>query len=209
MRVYKTPGLIQALLPGFTWRRSVSTPTIYLTFDDGPIPDVTEMVLAELAKYQAQATFFCVGDNIVKHPDIAQKVAAAGHTLANHTHHHFRGWNTPSAAYQANIQLCEQALQTVPAAKENIFFRPPYGSISWQQYFMLKPDYEIIMWEVLTYDFDKNIVAETCLQQAIKNTKAGSIVVFHDSLKARPHLSYVLPRYLAHFAALGFRFEAL
>lgn len=209
MRFFKTPQLVQTLLPGFTWRKPKAAKNIYLTFDDGPIPGITEFVLAELAKHKAKATFFCVGDNIRKHPEIAFNVAAAGHCLGNHTHHHLSGWQTPTTAYQFNVAQCETELARITSQNQTKLFRPPYGRLTPKQYFKLKPHYQIIMWEVLTYDFDAKLSAEACLKQAIKNTEAGSIVVFHDSLKASRNLQFVLPRYLAYFANQGYCFKAL
>ncbi|MDB5261161.1 MAG: polysaccharide deacetylase [Adhaeribacter sp.] len=209
MRFFKTPWLIAALLPGLTWRRPSPTKTIYLTFDDGPVPEVTPFVLTELAKYQARATFFCVGDNIRRYPAVARQVATAGHTLGNHTYHHLKGWDTPPAVYLSDIYQCQAALEMLGPLKKNKLFRPPYGRITPKQIKLLTTDYQVIMWDVLTYDFDKNLASAACLGQAIKNTEPGSIVVFHDSRKAWPNLEFVLPRFLAHFAALGYRFEAL
>lgn len=209
VRLFKTPRLVQALLPGFTWRVPQQEKVIYLTFDDGPIPEVTEFVLAQLQIHEAQATFFCVGDNLQKYPHLACQVAAAGHRLANHTFNHLRGWKTPAPVYEANVQRCEEALQKVAPIKKNKIFRPPYGSLTPVQYKLLKSDYQLIMWDVLTYDFDAELPAEVCLQRALQNTQPGSIVVFHDSLKARRNLEYVLPLYLARFGNAGFRFEPL
>jgi peptidoglycan/xylan/chitin deacetylase (PgdA/CDA1 family) len=182
---------------------------IYLTFDDGPIPGVTDFVLAALASYQAKATFFCVGDNIGKYPDIAGRVSQAGHRLGNHTYHHLKGWKTSQAEYLHNVALCEQALQPFVMPGQPWLFRPPYGSIRFGQWHQLKQRYQVVMWEVLTYDFDPRLPAAVCLEKAIRHTGPGAVVVFHDSLKARRNLEYVLPRYLAHFAGLGYRFETL
>jgi len=209
LRLFSTPRPVQALLPGFTWRKPQADKTVYLTFDDGPIPEVTEFVLAELQKYQAQATFFCVGDNIQKYPHLAQRAVVVGHQLANHTFNHLRGRKTPATEYLTNVQACATTLQAVTNIKINNLFRPPYGSLTRTQYKLLKPDFQIIMWDVLTYDFDQQLLPEICLQRALQNTKPGSIVVFHDSLKARRNLEYVLPRYMAHLNKLGFRFKAL
>ncbi|MGV3585531.1 MAG: polysaccharide deacetylase family protein [Adhaeribacter sp.] len=209
MRLFSTPWLVKTLLPGLTWHRPTSEKIIYLTFDDGPVPEFTPFVLDQLQQFQAQATFFCVGDNLRKYPDLARQTAAAGHSLANHTYHHLKGWQTPSAAYLANIEQCQQELEKIIPAKKNKLFRPPYGKLTPQQYYSLKSDYQIVMWDVLAYDFDKSLTQEACLSKTIKNTKPGSIVVFHDSQKASRNMQYVLPRLLAHFTALGYRFSAL
>jgi len=209
VRFYKTPGIVSALLPALTWRRPVTENIIYLTFDDGPIPEVTEFVLHALARYNAHATFFCVGENLFKYPDIAQKVAAAGHSLGNHTYNHLKGWKTTTVEYFENIKKCDKELDKLKLSSAARLFRPPHGRFTCQQYHLIKTKYQIIMWEVLTYDFDAQLTLEVCLNKAISNTKPGSIVVLHDSLKARRNLEYVLPRYLAHFSGLGFQFKAL
>ena len=209
MRFYHTPKIIQALFSGWVWRKPVSDKIIYLTFDDGPIPEVTEFVLTELEKNQAQATFFWVGDNMVKHPDLAQKVILAGHQIGNHTYNHLKGWETSTEQYIQNIEKCEDAITKLNIPNRPKLFRPPHGRFTRAQAKLIKPDFQVIMWDVLTYDFDQSLASEQCLSKAIKNTKPGSIVVFHDSLKARRNLEYVLPRYLAHFANLGYRFHSL
>ena len=209
MRFFSVPRLLQHGLPGFTWRGPAQDQVIYLTFDDGPIPDITDFVLQALASCQAKATFFCVGDNLRKHPDIASRVALGGHRLGNHTFNHVKGWQTSVPDYLHNIALCEEALQPFVAAGKPKLFRPPHGRMRRDQFRQLKAHYQVVMWEVLTYDFDARLPGPLCLEKAIRHTRPGSIVVFHDSLKASGNLQYVLPRYLAHFAGLGYRFETL
>ena len=209
MRFFHAPRLLQRLLPGFTWRGPLHGRVLYLTFDDGPIPEVTDFVLQALAAHGARATFFCVGDNIRRHPDIARRVAQAGHRLGNHTFHHLKGWQTTTDVYLHDIALCQQALQPFKNPGQRPLFRPPHGRLSRAQLRQVKKDYQVVMWEVLTYDFDAALEAEACLAKAIHYTRPGSVVVFHDSLKARRNLEYVLPRYLAYFAGLGYRFETL
>jgi peptidoglycan-N-acetylglucosamine deacetylase len=209
MRFFRTPRLLQYLLPGFTWRGPNREQVIYLTFDDGPIPEVTDFVLETLAQYQAKATFFCVGDNIRKHPDIARRVAGAGHRLGNHTFNHLKGWQTALPDYLHNVALCEAALHPLVNGEQPKLFRPPHGHLRHDQFRRLKELYQVVMWDVVTYDFDARLAEEACLAKAILYTGPGSIVVFHDSLKARRNLCYVLPRFLAHFAGLGYRFETL
>jgi len=207
------PALVRSLVPQGQWRMPVAPgeKTLYLTFDDGPIPDETPFVLEQLAGVGARGTFFCVGDNVARHSEVARQVLAAGHRLGNHTHHHLNGWKTPPAEYLANVALCQQALDAlqpiVPANRP--LLRPPYGRITRTLARTLARTHQLIMWDVLTYDFDAAYAPERCLRTALRYSRPGAIVVFHDSLKASRNLRYVLPRYLQHFAALGYRFDVL
>lgn len=202
MYLVKTPQFIQKLFPNFTWRIPTSEKIIHLTFDDGPIPEVTPWVLETLAKYDAKATFFCVGDNVRKHPDVLEMVKTEGHAIGNHTFNHLNGWTTDNMEYFLNVRRCAHALRSS-------LFRPPYGRLKLKQGEFLHRHYRIVMWDVLSGDFDPEISAEQCLDNVLKNTREGSIVVFHDSLKAWGKLQFVLPRVLEHFATQGFRFDHL
>ncbi len=211
--------LLSVIYPELTWTRKVSEKVIFLTFDDGPIPEVTEYVLEELARYSAKATFFCVGDNIAKHPEILKKVVQGGHKIGNHTFNHLNGWKNDTLTYNENTAACDKVLTDVlPIGYEEYYrsalngkklFRPPYGKIKKAQIKSLKCHYEIVMWDVLTGDFDKTLSPEKCLKKALKYTGKGSIVIFHDSIKALPNLRYALPRFLKHFTEAGYRFECL
>ena len=215
MRFYKTAWWVRQVLPQYTWKITAQKPTIFLTFDDGPIPEVTDFVLEQLEQYKAKATFFCVGDNVRKYPEIYNRVIEGGHHVGNHTYNHLNGWKTNDKAYLDNIAQCQQVM--VENASENIakeepqkpLFRPPYGKIRKQQMKQLSLDYQVIMWDVLTYDFDAQLSSERCLEKAIECTTSGSIVVFHDSVKSVDKLRQVLPQYLKHFAEKGFTFEAI
>ncbi|MCX2740788.1 polysaccharide deacetylase family protein [Pontibacter anaerobius] len=207
-RLYKTPWLLKKLMPAYTWHRDVQGKVLYLTFDDGPIPEVTPWVLEQLAKYGAKATFFCVGENVAKHPEVARQVLAEGHRLANHTHNHLKGWQTPLPEYVQNTEECQQELERLQPVSVKLF-RPPYGRITGKQARKLLGKYELVMWDVLTNDYDQGLAPEECLRQSIKSTQSGSIIVFHDSLKAQRNMMYALPRYLAHFTKLGYTFETL
>lgn len=209
MRFFKTPALFRFLFPQYVWRKPVKEKVIYLTFDDGPVPEITEFVLKQLAMYQVRATFFCVGENLGRYPEIAQQIVKQGHRLANHTFNHLRGWETDTDTYLQNIALCQQQLDKFQPHQTPKLFRPPHGRIRRGQFQKIKSEYHVIMWEVLTYDFDATLSPEVCLQQTIKQTTAGSVVVLHDSVKARRNMEYVLPRFLSHFANLGYRFESL
>jgi peptidoglycan/xylan/chitin deacetylase (PgdA/CDA1 family) len=222
MYLHFTNSFIHKAFPHFTWKINTDEKVIFLTFDDGPIPEVTPWVLGELEKYDAKATFFCVGDNIRKSPSIFEEVIARGHSIGNHTFNHLNGWQTTEEAYLENVQLCEDYLiniqknsarlrdkQTKVYSTTRPLFRPPHGRLSAAQSKILRTHYQIVMWDVLTGDFDQNLDKNTCLQKAIRYTKKGSIVVFHDSQKAKTNLYHVLPRYLEHFSNQGFRFEKL
>lgn len=178
-------------------------PKIYLTFDDGPIPEITEFVLDQLNIYNAKATFFCIGVNVVKNPEIFNKILANGHSIGNHTMNHLKGWNTDNQVYIDNFKQCNQVLE------KNDLFRPPYGKISQKQATEVMKTHKIIMWDVLAGDFLPNLQPEKCLEKCIKYTKPGSIIVFHDSIKAAKIMTYVLPRYLAYFQERGFSFEPI
>jgi peptidoglycan/xylan/chitin deacetylase (PgdA/CDA1 family) len=209
MHFFHVPIWIQQYFSGLTWAKySSSDKVIYLTFDDGPIPEVTPRVLEILKSKNAKATFFCVGENIKKNPNVFKQLVDEGHTYGNHTFNHLKGWNHSAKEYLNNIHLQELEIQKQGFNKSK-FFRPPYGRIKPSQAKILKQSFEIVMWDVLTCDYDKNLSVEKCLNQAIKNTKPGSIVLFHDSLKSQERVLNVLPKYLDHFAGLGYRFESL
>lgn len=179
--------------------------TIYITFDDGPIPIVTPFVLETLKKFCAKATFFCIGDNIDKHPDIFEQIKTDGHTIGNHTYNHLKGWDTSDNEYLKNTLKCQNLTKTC-------LFRPPYGRIKKSQIKLLRqhiPDVKIIMWDVLSGDFDLKLSPEKCLKNVLKHTEPGSIIVFHDSLKAKDRLEYVLPKALEIWTKQGYSFRVL
>ncbi|MBE7176109.1 MAG: polysaccharide deacetylase family protein [Mucilaginibacter polytrichastri] len=202
----KTPFFWKWLFPHQLWHMPRNRRVIYLTFDDGPIPLVTPWVLKTLEEHQAKATFFCIGDNVRKHPGIYADVVAAGHQTGNHTFNHLKGISTPDETYFSNIATCAEYVHSP-------LFRPPYGRIRKRQVQHLKKQgekgYDIVMWDVLSGDFDLDLSPEKCLKNVLRHTANGSIVVFHDSQKAFPRLEYVLPRALKIWGEKGFRFEAL
>lgn len=209
IRLYKTPVLLKQLLPGYTWQREAQAKDLYLTFDDGPVPEVTPWVLEQLARYNAKATFFCVGDNLMKYPEVARQALTQGHVLANHTYNHLKGWQTPLQAYVQNVAQCQTALNKLQPTRNHQLFRPPYGRITGGQAAALRQKYELVMWDVLTNDYDNTLPPEKCLQKALKYTRSGSIIVFHDSLKAKRNMMYALPPFLEHFCGLGYSFKTL
>lgn len=212
------------IYPSAIWRIPGKEKKIFLTFDDGPIPEITPWVLALLKKYNAKATFFCIGNNVEKNPDIFRQIIAEGHCVGNHTYNHLNGWKTKKEEYSENILKCDLALNrhrlSVTGNQSNIYhppitdnrlplFRPPYGRMKQSQYSLLTTQYSVIMWDVLSWDFDPGVSEERCLKNVCTKTREGSIVVFHDSLKAKKNLYYVLPKFVEHFQKKGFSFELL
>lgn len=204
LHFFRTPFLLPLLYPGLIWRLPTTSKIIYLTFDDGPVPGPTEFVLDTLKTFQAKATFFCIGDNVNRHPEVFDRVVAEGHRVGNHTFHHLNGWKEKSEKYVTNVAACQKKLGL--AASQ--FFRPPFGRISRQQIKLLS-NYQIVMWDVLTHDYNKAVPPDGCLVGSINATRPGSIVVFHDSLKAERNLMFVLPRFLDHFRTQGYTFASL
>lgn len=201
---------MRALYPNFTWRIPTTEKTIFLTFDDGPIPDITEFVLETLAQYQAQASFFCIGDNITKHPTVFQQIYDAGHAIGNHTFNHLRGWDTPDERYYQNFEACEKAIRHHASdLAQPKLFRPPHGRIKRSQAAQIQQSHEIVMWDVLTGDYSAALSPATVLQKTLQHTESGSIVVFHDSLKAAKNMRYTLPRMLEHFKEKGYSFQKI
>ena len=200
------PRFIQRLYPERIWAFSRNKKSVYLTFDDGPIPVVTPWVLEELKKHNAKATFFCIGNNIQKHPEVFKKVLSEGHSVGNHTFNHLNGWKTDASEYVENAEKAERLMTEARSRSLNNseLFRPPYGKITSKQAKILKKKgFKIVMWDIISYDYDANISEEKCLQNVLKNIKPGSIIVFHDSLKAEKNLRYVLPKVLEFISEKG------
>lgn len=206
MYLIKTPFLLRAFYPSCVWKMPTHKKVIYLSFDDGPHPIATPFVIEQLEKYNAKASFFCIGKNVVEYPAIYQQLIQQGHTVGNHTMHHLNGWKTEDDLYLQNIAQASTYIQSN-------FFRPPYGRIKRSQIRKIRADkslpQEIIMWDVLSGDFDTSINGQQCLSNVLKHTKAGSIVVFHDSAKAWDRLQVALPATLDYFTQKGFQFRAL
>ena len=200
----KTNLIIKKLFPNSVWDIPTTEKKVYLTFDDGPTPEITQWVLEQLKHYDAKATFFCIGNNIEKYPELFQKTIAEGHAIGNHTFSHLKGWKTSNEDYLGNVKLCQSQIPN-PKSQISNLFRPPYGKIKPSQSKRLrKLGYKIIMWNLLSRDYDQSISQEQCLQNVLNNVETGSIIVFHDSLKAEHNLKYVLPKTLEFLKENGF-----
>lgn len=220
MRLWiKTNSLVRWLFRRYVWNIPNISNKVYLTFDDGPTPEVTEWTLTKLKEYGAKATFFCIGDNIEKYPDIFRKVIAEGHSIGNHTFNHLKGWNTDTNSYIENVAMCNEQIAEGrrQKAEENTnlkseinvlhanLFRPPYGKIKPSQSGKLRAKgYKIIMWDIVSYDFDQATAPEKCLANVLNHVETGSIIVFHDSIKAEANLKYALPKTLEFLKENGF-----
>lgn len=189
MKLYKTPSLVQKAVSGIVWKIPTQKPELYLTFDDGPTPEVTSWILDLLKEYNAKATFFCLGKNIEKHPGIFIRIKDEGHAIGNHSFDHPKGKDTANEKYYDNIEKANHLTQSK-------LFRPPYGSLKISQYRKLKQKYKIILWDLLSYDFEPDLDIEESIRKMKDNVENGSILVFHDSKKAFPQLKIILPRLL-------------
>ncbi len=215
----KTHRFIKRLFSNQVWDIPNHENKIYLTFDDGPTPEITEWVLALLKEHNIKATFFCIGNNIEKNPGIFKKINEDGHSIGNHTFNHILGWKTPTKEYLENVLLCQSQinkLHTGPKGelaqqtKNPLLFRPPYGKIKPSQSKKLRNlGYKIIMWDVLTADFDQRISPKKCLENATKKVTSGSVIVFHDSIKASRNLQYALPKTIEILKEKGFLFDKI
>lgn len=197
MYLVKTPPIVKTIFADFVWHIDTDIKEVYLTFDDGPIPGLTPWVLDILAEYNSKATFFCVGENVKKHRSIFDRIIQEGHTIGNHTYNHLNGWNTENEVYIQNVAECDNFMET------NLF-RPPYGKMKPSQSSVIKSEKTVVMWDVLSGDFDLSITKEKCLTNVIENYSQGSVIVFHDNIKAEEKLKYVLPAFLEHLAENGF-----
>ncbi|SNR74082.1 polysaccharide deacetylase family protein [Lutibacter flavus] len=202
----KTPIFIKFIFNKWVWSFSKKEKNIYLTFDDGPTADITEWTLNELNKYNAKATFFCIGKNIEELPELFQHISTQGHSIGNHTNNHLNGSKTSWNDYLLNFEKAEKHFDNI----DTKLFRPPYGKLKISQAKKIrKKGYKIIMWDILSADFDTAISNKKCLENVIKNAQNGSIIVFHDSLKASEKLKYVLPKILEYYNAEGFTFKSI
>ena len=208
MRAYQIPFFLPFLYSNRLWSGPASERKISLTFDDGPVPGITDWVLEELEKRGLKATFFMVGDNVRKHPALAKSVLSAGHQLGNHTYHHLSGWKTSTQTYLDDVALCDAILADIVGEMPR-FFRPPYGWMSPGQAKGLVPSKKIVMWNLLSYDFDPDLSSESLIRECTWRTAPGTIVVFHDQQKTKAQLMRVLPQYLDFLVGEGFTTQLL
>jgi peptidoglycan/xylan/chitin deacetylase (PgdA/CDA1 family) len=207
----KTPKIIRLIYKNYLWKVDTKNKIIYLTFDDGPTTEVTEFVLDTLKQYNAKATFFCIGKNIEQNPILFKKITSQGHAIGNHTQHHLNGWKTKTLDYISDVEECQETIDFyMPTKIESKLFRPAYGKITKSQSKkLIKNGYKIIMWTVLSGDFDISLSPITCHENVINNSNLGSIIVFHDSKKAFCKIKKVLPRTLDYFTKNGYLFKSL
>lgn len=211
--IVKTPLIVKLIFNKWKWSFSQKEKNLYLTFDDGPTPKVTDWVLEELKKYNAKATFFCIGKNIQQNPELFNEIIHQGHVIGNHTNNHLKSFETPKKRYIQNVLKAEEEIKknsefsTIQKVK---LFRPPYGKLKLSQSKILrKKGYKIIMWDVLSADFDTEISEAKCMHNVVRNTSKGSIIVFHDSKKAFEKVKFVLPQILEYYTAKGYKFKTI
>jgi peptidoglycan/xylan/chitin deacetylase (PgdA/CDA1 family) len=202
MWIERPPFFYRAIFPGAHWRFNEDEKVVFLTFDDGPIPEMTPWVLDLLDQYGIQAVFFCVGDNVRKHPEIYQEILARGHRVGNHTYHHIQGLKVTSKTYMKDVREAEKLI-------DSKLFRPPHGHIRLPQFFKLRKLYSIVLWDVVTRDYSCLMTPEQVLENVKKYTRNGSVIVFHDSLKGGEKTRYALPRSIEWLLEQGYRFKLI
>jgi peptidoglycan-N-acetylglucosamine deacetylase len=198
----RPPEILRKFFPSVTWRIPVRSKELYLTFDDGPVEEVTPLVLDILNQYQVKATFFCIGSNVQKHPEIYKRILEEGHTTGNHTQTHVNAWKVQRDVFIKDVKDAESVISSR-------LFRPPYGKLTPAIINRLKKEYQIVLWDVITYDFDPALSADEVFQNSITRLRPGSIIVFHDSIKAGKTMLAVLPRFLDYCQKKGFTFRAI
>lgn len=202
MIIARIPKLLSRTFTSLTWEIPSDDRAVYLTFDDGPTPDVTEWVLDRLEEYDAKGTFFCLGNNVKNHPEIYAEIRKRGHSVGNHSFSHVKGFSMKPDSYLENIKEAREWI-------DSPLFRPPYGRILPAQVKLLQKDYRIIMWTVLSVDYNARISGEQVVRNVVENVGPGSIIVFHDSVKASKNLYYALPKVLEFLSEKGYRMHAI
>lgn len=200
MLIEQPPKLLRWLYPRALWRMDKNVKAVYLTFDDGPIPNITPWVLDLLDKYNIKATFFLVGDNVRKHPEEFKMIVERGHRVGNHTFNHISGLKYLSYNYLENTNKADELINST-------LFRPPHGWMRWGQYMVLKHRYTIVMWDLVTRDYSKRLNGRQVLAKVKKYVRNGSIITFHDSIKAEKNMKYALPRAIEWLKEQGYEFK--
>ncbi|MDN3668187.1 polysaccharide deacetylase family protein [Echinicola jeungdonensis] len=204
MVIHHVPKVVRWMYPDLIWHKSREEKQVYITFDDGPVPGVTDFVLEELGKRGMKATFFMVGDNVAKFPELAREVFHQGHQIGNHTFNHIKGTKVNLRDYWDNVGKCQEIIEQELGMKPYLF-RPPYGRMRKSQRKQTKEFFDIIMWDVLSGDYDPSQPAEICLQKTLNYVRNGSIIVFHDQLKTKNIIRKVLPEFLDYLGSQGYR----
>ncbi|WP_197705721.1 polysaccharide deacetylase family protein [Labilibaculum antarcticum] len=200
LRWMRAPGIFKILFPDFIWRYNSGAKKVYLTFDDGPIPESTLWTLNLLKEKNVKATFFCVGENVHKYPELFQKILDAGHAVGNHTYNHLKGWSVNTQRYIENVIMASDVI-------DSKLFRPPYGQIKRSQAKHLLSEYKIIMWDVLSGDYRKDITPEECLKDVLKTVRPGSIISFHNHQKTEVNMRFAVPRLIDELKLQGYEFD--
>ena len=196
------PQVVKNIFNNITWNINTDKKVVYLTFDDGPIPEITEKILLALDLFDAKATFFCVGENVKRYPDIYRKILYAGHTTGNHTYSHLNGLKVSTEEYLENIEKASKYINSK-------LFRPPHGRMKSSQQSIIEQNYRIVLWDVLSYDFNQKLSKESCFGNVKHFTRPGSVIVFHDNVKAVKNMFYALTQTLLLYKEAGYSFEAL
>jgi len=200
---FQFPTLLRPLIGrNYLWRKNSSEKVVYLTFDDGPVPEVTPQVLGVLDDFDIKATFFCVGDNVKKYPELYREILLKGHSVGNHTFHHLNGFKVGQEQYLKDV---EQASQLI----DSRLFRPPYGKLTRKEKKILEQKFQIVLWDVISYDYDQNLSSSQVLKNVKRYTRSGSVILFHDSMKAKNNMLTVLPQAISFLLTKGYRFEKL
>jgi len=202
MKLVRVRWWMKWLYPGVEWNYPEQEKTIYITFDDGPVPEVTPKVLEILREYGVKATFFCIGDNVRKYPELYNQILAEGHRVGNHSYSHYNAWKVSAEAY---LQDVEDGARLI----ESNLFRPPYGKLTWQVLIPLRKKYRIVMWDVISCDFDETVSAEQVYRNVTENARPGSVIVFHDSIKAAPRMIEALPEILNFYSERAYQFKII
>ncbi len=200
LRWMRAPGIFKIFFRNFIWRYKSKVKKVYLTFDDGPIPESTLWTLNLLREKDVKATFFCVGENVYKHPELYQKILDDNHAVGNHTYNHLKAWSVDTSTYLENVNKASDLI------KSNLF-RPPYGQIKSTQVKRLLPEYKLIMWDVLSGDYRKDISPEKCYQDVLKTVRSGSIILFHNHIKSEKNMRYSVPRLIDELKLQGYEFD--